>query len=139
MVSGSLIVALLTGIWLGFVGAISFMESWLKFKAPGINRSLGVGIGRLVFKALNRVEWCCFLLITLLFIVNVNLLEQQGMTAMTGLLIVLVVQTFWMLPAMDRRAAMLLNNIPIEPSRYHIGYVLLELLKVGLLVLLFLA
>ena len=23
-------------VWLGFVGAISFMEAWLKFRAPGV-------------------------------------------------------------------------------------------------------
>lgn len=36
-------------IWIGFVGVISFMEAWLKFRAPGITLSLGLGIGRLVF------------------------------------------------------------------------------------------
>lgn len=44
-------------VWLGFVCAISFMEAWLKFRAPGITLPLGLGIGRLVFAALNKVEW----------------------------------------------------------------------------------
>lgn len=137
MVSESLLIVLLTGIWLGFVGAISFMESWLKFKAPGINRSLGVGIGRLVFKALNRVEWSCFLLITVLCFFCIDCIDVESVIVMTGLLIILIVQTFWMLPAMDRRATLLLSNIPLKPSRHHIVYVLLELLKVSLLIALF--
>ena len=36
--------------------AISFLETPLKFRAPGITLPLGLGIGRLVFRALNTVE-----------------------------------------------------------------------------------
>ena len=42
--------------WLGMVLAISFLEAPLKFRAPGITIPLGVGIGRLVFRALNIAE-----------------------------------------------------------------------------------
>lgn len=41
---------------LGMVLAISFLEVPLKFRAPGITVPLGVGIGRLVFRALNLAE-----------------------------------------------------------------------------------
>ncbi|HQO86046.1 MAG TPA: hypothetical protein PKX84_00190, partial [Bacteroidia bacterium] len=44
-------------LWIGFVSAISFMEAWLKFRAPGITIPLGLGIGRLVFNVLNKIEW----------------------------------------------------------------------------------
>ncbi|GAA4404194.1 hypothetical protein [Tsukamurella soli] len=43
-------------VWLGMVLGISFLEAPLKFRAPGITIPLGVGIGRLVFRALNAVE-----------------------------------------------------------------------------------
>jgi len=43
-------------IWLGMVLAISFLETPLKFRAPGITLPLGLGIGRLVFRALNAAE-----------------------------------------------------------------------------------
>ena len=45
----------MTFVWLGMVLAISFLETPLKFRAPGITRPLGLGIGRLVFRALNTV------------------------------------------------------------------------------------
>lgn len=44
-------------LWIGFVCAISFMEAWVKFRAPGVTLPLGLGIGSLVFKALNKAEW----------------------------------------------------------------------------------
>ena len=43
-------------VWLGMVLAISFLETPLKFRAPGITLPLGLGIGRLVFRALNTTE-----------------------------------------------------------------------------------
>ena len=50
------VVGAVAGVWLGMVLAISFLEAPLKFRAPGITLALGLGIGRLVFAALNRVE-----------------------------------------------------------------------------------
>ena len=43
-------------VWLGMVLAISFLEAPLKFRAPGVTLALGLGIGRVVFAAFNRVE-----------------------------------------------------------------------------------
>ncbi|MFF3252934.1 hypothetical protein ACFYWP_18430 [Actinacidiphila glaucinigra] len=43
-------------VWLGMVLGISFLEAPLKFRAEGIAVPLGLGIGRIVFRALNRVE-----------------------------------------------------------------------------------
>ncbi|WP_200881112.1 hypothetical protein [Cellulophaga sp. E6(2014)] len=60
----------ITFIWVGFIGAISFMEAWLKFRAPGIDTALGLGIGQLVFSALNKVEITSAVLIVLLSIAS---------------------------------------------------------------------
>ena len=43
-------------VWLGMVVAISFLEAPLKFRAPNVTLQVGLGIGRLVFRALNSVE-----------------------------------------------------------------------------------
>ena len=43
-------------VWLGMVVAISFIEAPLKFRAPGVTLQIGLGIGRLVFRALNGCE-----------------------------------------------------------------------------------
>jgi len=45
-----------TFVWLGMVLAISFLEAPLKFRAPGVTLPIGLGIGRLVFRALNTAE-----------------------------------------------------------------------------------
>ena len=46
----------ITFVWLGMVLAISFLEAPLKFRAPNVTLQIGLGIGRLVFRALNTVE-----------------------------------------------------------------------------------
>ena len=52
-------------LWIGFVGAISFMEAWLKFQVPTLTLSVGLGIGKLVFNALNKVELVLAIIILL--------------------------------------------------------------------------
>ena len=46
--TGQIIGAAVAFVWLGMVLAISFLETPLKFRAPGITVPLGLGIGRLV-------------------------------------------------------------------------------------------
>ena len=53
---GTAVAVALTFLWLGMVLAISFVEAPLKFRAPGVTLPIGLGIGRLVFRALNAVE-----------------------------------------------------------------------------------
>ena len=56
MSTGPAIAVALTFVWLGMVLAISFLEAPLKFRAPNVTLQIGLGIGRLVFRALNTVE-----------------------------------------------------------------------------------
>ncbi len=57
-------------VWLGMVLAISFLEAPLKFRAPNVTLQIGLGIGRLVFRALNAVEVAFAIVILLTLIVN---------------------------------------------------------------------
>ena len=122
-----------TFLWLGFVGAISFMEAWLKFRAPGITLPLGLGIGRLVFHALNIVEW------VLLIGILVNLYLRHGFSYQPFYLwllipsVILILQTVWVLPTLDARAELHIQGELVPPSKIHLVYVLFELLKVSCL------
>jgi len=54
--AGTGVVAGVAFTWLGMVLAISFLEAPLKFRAPDVTVRIGLGIGRIVFRALNTVE-----------------------------------------------------------------------------------
>ena len=117
--------------WLGMVLAISFLEAPLKFRAPGVTIPLGLGIGRVVFRALNRAE----LVLLALVLVGVALDPQPllivGTSALTALL---AVQLAAVRPALNRRSDRVLAGEELPRSHGHLVYVVLELVKVGLLI-----
>jgi hypothetical protein len=117
-------------LWIGFVCAISFMEAWLKFKAPGVTMPIGLGIGRLVFSALNKVEW----IFAIAIIVNLLLSKEEVFTqrnfAFLLPLLVLGIQTLFLLPALDRRAELYIQRQPTPPSNLHMYYIGVEAIKV---------
>ncbi|MBK7426499.1 MAG: hypothetical protein IPI60_05415 [Saprospiraceae bacterium] len=119
-----------TFLWIGFVCAISFMEAWLKFRAPGITVPLGLGIGRLVFNALNKVELVfAFVIIINIFWKTSDILKWQNLVFAIPLTLVLI-QTFYLLPALDARAELHIQEQLVPPSNQHFYYVGMELLKV---------
>jgi hypothetical protein len=119
-------------IWIGFVCAISFMEAWLKFQAPNITLELGLGIGRLVFSALNKVELALFLLIAVLLITSKEM-RKSSLINFSIVALILLLQTFWLLPVLDGRAQLIIEKLPVAKSYYHLYYIILELIKVPLL------
>jgi hypothetical protein len=121
--------------WLGMVLAISFLEAPLKFRAPGVTVPLGLGIGRLVFTALNRVE------LVLLLVVAGGLLLAPArpvlvLVAAALAAALLAVQLGLVRPALNRRSERVLAGEALPRSRTHLYYVVLEGAKVLALVLL---
>jgi uncharacterized membrane protein (DUF485 family) len=128
------LVVIVLFLWIGFVCAISFMEAWLKFQAPGVTLPIGLGIGRLVFGALNKVEWVIALAILL-----TSFVKQRGSVKRQNLyflipLIILILQSIWLLPALDVRAVQLIEGQVVPPSNLHFYYVGCEVVKVIALV-----
>lgn len=123
-------------LWLGFVLSISFMEAWLKFQAPGISVPLGLGIGKLVFGALNLMEWVFTAIVAANFFLGSNKsLEKPKMLFLIPVLLLLV-QSIWLLPALDVRATALIAGQEIAESNLHYFYVGCEIIKVVALFLL---
>ncbi|MDX5338910.1 MAG: hypothetical protein LPK25_07780 [Cyclobacteriaceae bacterium] len=121
-------------LWLGFVGAISFMEAWLKFKAPGLDLATGLQIGRIVFKALNIVEWSIAIMIGV-SLIRSGYLSKSVLFIFFTLIAVLLTQTFGLLPFLDERAMQFINGEQPGSSNLHFYYVSLEILKVlGLII-----
>ena len=122
-----------TWLWLGMVLAISFLEAPLKFRAPGVTLPIGLGIGRLVFRALNAIE------VALGVVVAIGLAAGHGgatpWIGYAGAAAMLVVQLAAVRPALSRRSDAVLAGAEGPRSHAHLAYVGLELLKVvGLIV-----
>lgn len=119
-------------LWLGLLIGISFMEAPLKFKAPGITLELGLGIGRLVFATLNKMELA---LAVIIFFPAITLFRNYkvAILSLSVALLILLVQTFYLLPLLDIRAEAILQHKQVLPSSLHISYIGMEVAKLLLL------
>ena len=118
-------------VWLGMVLAISFLEAPLKFRAPGITIQLGLGIGRLVFRALNACEIVLAVLVVVALVIG---RPGAGVIAATLAAIgALLVQVIGVRPCLTRRSdAVLADASQAEAGRSnaHYAYVGFEVVKV---------
>ncbi|WP_084960704.1 hypothetical protein [Thermoactinospora rubra] len=118
-------------VWLGMVLAISFLEAPLKFRAPGVDLRIGLGIGRLVFRALNTAE-------TVLATALLVAIAAQGTPSAVAVAAVvavaaLTVQVGAVRPRLTRRSDRVLAGEDAPRSRSHHAYVALETAKVAAL------
>ncbi|MEV5384070.1 hypothetical protein [Streptomyces sp. NPDC052721] len=120
-----------TFVWLGMVLAISFLEAPLKFRAPGVTIPVGLGIGRLVFRALNAVEAVLAVVVVLAVALGDAPAAVISLTAAVAAL--LLAQLAVVRPLLNRRSDRVLAGEELPRSRSHLWYVALEVLKAGAL------
>jgi hypothetical protein len=114
-------------VWLGMVLAISFLEAPLKFRAPDVTLPIGLGIGRLVFRALNAVEVVFAIVILAATVVSPR---SVCVSAALGVaIVVLAVQIGAVRPRLTRRSDQVLAGVDAPRSRGHLVYVGLEVIK----------
>ncbi len=119
-------------VWFGMIGAISFMEAPLKFTAPNITLALGLGIGRIVFQTLNKIEIVLALLMLVSLFAN-RPKNKFPVYAFGAILLLLILETFWLLPVLDARAEIIIGgNVPPE-SILHFVYIAFDAAKFLLL------
>lgn len=123
--------AVATGVtftWLGMVLATSFLEAPLRFRAPGVDLQIGLGIGRLVFRALNTVE--AALAGVLIVVTIIGAPSIRTVTAAVVVTTVLVAQLCLVRPRLTRRSDRILAGEDAPRSGSHHAYVVLEVVKV---------
>ena len=132
MSAGPAIAVALTFVWLGMVLAISFLEAPLKFRAPNVTLQLGLGIGRLVFRALNTVEVGFALVIVA--IVAAGPMPARIAVAFFVAVAALAVQLIAVRPRLTRRSDRVLAGSAGPRSRAHYAYVGFDVVKAFALV-----
>ncbi len=121
---------LLPPVWLGMICAIA-MEAQLKFQAPGITRELGLGIGKLVFTTLNRVECAIAILLLITFFIFKN--ARKTLIVFAAILLILLTQTVWLIPNLIGRIDLITSGQTPPDSSLHIVYIAFEVFKIILL------
>jgi hypothetical protein len=125
-----------TFVWLGMVLAISFLEAPLKFRAPNVTLQIGLGIGRLVFRALNTVEVAFALVIVAIVASGTGGPTPPRIVAAFAVAIAaLAIQLIAVRPRLTRRSDAVLAGLEGPRSHAHYAYIGLEVVKaVALLV-----
>lgn len=117
-------------LWIGFVCSISFMEAWLKFRAPGVSLPIGLGIGKIVFNALNWMEWIFAAIIIMNYLYSYPLFHSFNNYLILLPICILLVQTFYLLPALENRADLYIQQKEVAASNLHFVYLGLEFIKI---------
>jgi hypothetical protein len=117
-----------TFTWLGMVLAISFLEAPLKFRAPGVTIPIGLGIGRIVFRALNIVEGILAVVVTGAVLAGHP--SAPDLAFMAAADVLLITQTGVIRRRLTRRTDQVLAGAEPSRSRTHLYYVAAEIAKV---------
>lgn len=124
-------------LWIGLVAAISFIEAPLKFQAPGITIPLGLGIGRLVFAALNAVEGALLIALAVLALLPRAFRIVGSRIAWLGALaVVFLVKILVVRPPLNARTDLVLAGADPGRSPWHYVYIACDLATLLLLVIL---
>jgi hypothetical protein len=125
---------LLPAFLIGAIAAISFLEAPLKFQAPGITIPLGLGIGRLVFTALNVVTGVALATLTL-----VNLRRPRAgrgsLALLGGIWAVYLVEVAVIRPVLNRRSDLVIAGAEAPGTDWaHYAYIAADVTVLALLV-----
>ena len=119
-------------VWFGLLGGISFLEAPLKFQAPGITIPLGLGIGRLVFFALNKIEIVLAILMIFSY-VKAKPKNRFPLVSFAVVAFLLFLETVWLLPVLDARAVRIVGGETVPDSNLHLIYIAFDAVKFILL------
>jgi hypothetical protein len=119
-------------VWFGLLGGISFLEAPLKFQAPNVTLALGLGIGRLIFFWLNKIEIGLAVLLLISFVVE-KPKTRFPLATFSVIALLLTLETFWLLPVLDTRALAVIQGTAAPYSNAHFIYIAFDAVKFILL------
>jgi hypothetical protein len=119
--------------WFGMTAGISLLATPVRFASQTMTRPVALDVSRVVFAALNKVELIA--LIVMLIVVRVSGQARVMWAACSGLALILIAQSVWLLPELSARTDQIIAGIEPAASVAHGAYAVLEISK--LLILLF--
>lgn len=134
--AGAFMLTVVALIWLGMILGVSGLATPIKFQAVSLNLPVALDVGQTTFAAFNKLEWLMSAL--LIAAIVVSRLKPRSLPALltAALVIIVLLQTFWLLPALDARVIAIIAGETLPSSPYHILYVIAEGLKLlGLIVI----
>lgn len=123
---------ILAAVWAGAIIGVSFIATPVKFQAPSLTIPVGLEVGRYTFRLFARVELVFLIaLIITAFVARPRRITVVALAIVAG---AILVERYWLLPALDARVSQILAGGPISFSSSHWVYAALEAVKAALLI-----
>lgn len=119
-------------LWAGLVLGVSFLATPVKFLAPSLSLPIALDVGRTTFHVSILCE--AALALSLLGLVLLRRPVSRTIVVMAAAAAIIVaLQYFWLLPALDLRVAQVIAGNPPPASSLHVFYIVADALKLVLL------
>lgn len=127
-----IIFLILLTVWAGTIIGVSFIATPVKFEAPSLSIPVGLEVGRYTFRLFARVElgFLIVLIITAFFARP----KHITVVALAIVAAAVLLERYWLLPALDDRVSQILAGGAISFSSSHWVYAALEAAKAALLI-----
>lgn len=120
-------------MWLGLLVALGFIETPLKFLAPGMTLDVALGVGRLVLTVADLAGVVLLAATTLLALVRPRVAVPTRWV-LGALWLVLVVQVAIIRPFLNAQTDLVLAGEQPGGSSLHLVYIVADVLLVGLII-----
>ncbi len=127
------LIGMVTLLWAGMILGISFLESWVKFRAPSLTKSIGLDVGRTVFRMFHTVQNVLLILIICMSLaIHISMIDW---IILCGIILTLGAQFLWLFPRLMNRVDIIIAGGQPNSSSIHALYGGAELIKLILLLI----
>lgn len=134
--TGALLLAVVALIWIGMILGISGLATPIKFQAASLTLPVALDVGQTTFAAFNKMEWLLAAVLAIAVLLCRPALLSLRLVLTVAAIITVLLQTFWLLPALDQRVAAVIAGEVLPPSGLHNLYVVAEGVKLLALIVL---
>lgn len=124
---------LIPGFWMGLLVALAFIETPLKFQAPGMTLPLALGVGRLVLSAAEIASVILLVALTVVTLAKPRL-GREIFAVVGGLWVTLAVQMAVIRPMLNARTDVIVAGGDPGESSLHLIYVVTDVILVALMI-----
>jgi len=124
---GALAALCVSVLWLGILVGVAFLATPAKFLAPSLTLPVALDVGRWTFAIFNKIEWA--LCVALLLAVLIGVRSWAAIIAAAIAVVVVAVETLWLLPLLDRRVGQIIAGVDPVSSNHHNLYIMLDSIK----------
>jgi hypothetical protein len=112
-------------IWGGMIIGLSFIATPAKFLAPHLSIPLALEIGNVTFHIFNKIEWGALISVSMILFFHRSSTFTKWLP-IGIVLIILLLQTLWLLPILDQRVEVIITGGALEKSFHHWVYIIIE-------------